>query len=154
MKLLFVCTGNICRSPTAEGVMAYHLRQAGLDDRVTVDSAGTMAYHEGEEPDPRAQMVAEKRGYDLSDLRARLLQPQDFRTFDLLLAMDGGHLRSMKRMREGNGAVRLFLDFANGQRGRDVPDPYYGQKRDFETALDLIEMGVRGLLDDISAKIA
>lgn len=154
MKLLFVCTGNICRSPTAEGVMAHHLRAAGLDDRVAVDSAGTMAYHEGEEPDPRAQMVAEQRGYDLSDLRARLLQPADFRTFDLLLAMDSGHLRTMKRMRAGAGDVRLFLNYARGQQGRDVPDPYYGQKRDFESALDLIEMGVRGLLDEISAKLA
>lgn len=154
MKLLFVCTGNICRSPTAEGVMAFHLRRAGLADRVAVDSAGTMAYHEGEEPDPRAQMVAEQRGYDLSDLRARLLEPEDFREFDLLLAMDRGHLRSMKRMRAGPADVRLFLDYANGQRGRDVPDPYYGQKRDFDVALDLIEMGVRGLLDEIAAKLA
>lgn len=155
MKLLFVCTGNICRSPTAEAVMAYHLKLAGLDGQVTVDSAGTLAYHSGEEPDPRAQMVAERRGYDLSKLRARPLVRDDFWKSDLVLAMDAGHMRAMNRMRgtRGTAELRLMLDYAAGQEGRDLPDPYNGRSADFETVLDLVEMAVNGLVDDVRRRL-
>ncbi|MEM8914315.1 MAG: low molecular weight protein-tyrosine-phosphatase [Pseudomonadota bacterium] len=155
MNVLFVCTGNICRSPTAEGVMIKQVREAGLADDLWIDSAGTMAYHIGEEPDPRAQSTAERRGYDLSRLQARLLEPHDFQNFDLILAMDKGHLRVMRRMMRdvpgtlGKAELKLFLDYAEGQKGQDVPDPYYGGRQDFETALDLIEMGVEGLIKDL-----
>ena len=156
MKLLFVCTGNICRSPTAEAVMRRKVAEAGLGDRVWVDSAGTMAYHTGEPPDRRARVAGERRGYDLSGLSARLLKPRDFQTFDLILGMDAGHLRVMKRLHDGRGAAELALlmDYAAGQEGRDVPDPYYGQMADFETVLDLVELAVPGLMAEIRQRLS
>lgn len=135
--------------------MRHHVQAAGLADVVTVDSAGTMAYHDGDEPDPRAQMAAEKRGYQLFDLRARPLLQEDYQIFDLILAMDSSHLRVMRQMSgvAGSAELKLMLDYATGQNGRDVPDPYYGETGDFETVLDLIEMGVRGLMIDIHDRL-
>jgi protein-tyrosine phosphatase len=140
-SILFVCTGNICRSPTADGV----LRQ--LAPHLTVDSAGTHAYHVGEAPDTRSQYIAKARGYDLSTLRARKVTPADFTNFDLILAMDMGHYDYLARLqpKDSTAALALFLDYA-GLGKHDVPDPYYGKAKDFEACLNLIEAGCRNLL--------
>jgi len=137
-RILFVCTGNICRSPTAEGVMRALLKDAGLGAQVEVDSAGTHGYHVGDAPDPRTQEAALRRGYDLSGLRARKVSPADFARFDHVLAMDDGHLHLLRRMcpHEHRGKLSMFLD-------RDVPDPYYGGADGFEQVLDLAEEGAR-----------
>ncbi len=150
-SVLFVCTGNICRSPIAEGVLRTRLTAAGLDGRVEVDSAGTHGYHVGEPPDDRAVARAARRGYDIAGLRARRLAPEDYGRFDLLLAMDRGHLQIMRHLCPPERADRLalFLDFApedSGLKGREVPDPYYGAGDDFERVLDLVEHGCEGLL--------
>ncbi|MGK9169406.1 low molecular weight phosphotyrosine protein phosphatase [Inquilinus limosus] len=145
MRLLFVCTGNICRSPTAEAVMRAKLAAAGLDH--AVDSAGTHGFHAGEPPHPPAIRAAAERGYDLRPLRARKLERADFRRFDLLLAMDHTHLGRMRRLAiAGPGRIGLFLDHTPGLEGGDVPDPYYGGSADFEHVLDLIEAGCDGLV--------
>lgn len=150
-RVLFVCTGNICRSPTAEGVARYWLRMLGLDGVVTVDSAGITGGHAGEAPDSRSQRVAAQRGYDLSRLRARKLTAQDFERFDLLLAMDEGHRDVMLRKAPAahSGKVRMFLSFAPQLDRIEVPDPYYGGASGFDDALDLCEVGVQGLLDEL-----
>jgi len=137
-RILFVCTGNICRSPTAEGVMRALLEEAGLSTRIEIDSAATHNYQIGSQPDPRTQSAARKRGYDLSTQRARKVTPEDFDRFDLVLAMDAGHVRLLRQVSppEHHGKILLFLD-------RDVPDPYYGDAEDFERVLDLAEEGSR-----------
>lgn len=151
VKVLFVCTGNICRSPTAEGVFRHLVRQAGLDDRIETDSAGTHGYHVGEAPDPRSQQAARARGVDLSDLRARKVTMGDFADFDYILAMDRGHLTQLQRMmtQESRATVKLFLDYAPGAVKREVPDPYYGEGTHFTEVLDLCEAGAMGLLEAI-----
>ncbi|MGQ9370915.1 low molecular weight protein-tyrosine-phosphatase [Azospirillum sp. ST 5-10] len=151
VRVLFVCTGNICRSPTAEGVFRHLVRAAGLDDRIATDSAGTTDYHTGEAPDPRSQEAARARGVDLSDLRARRVTPEDFRAFDYVLAMDRGHLAQLRRLApaDATATVRLYLDYAPGAARREVPDPYYGQGSHFTEVLDLVEEGARGLLEHI-----
>lgn len=148
-KILFVCTGNICRSPTAEGVARHAIRAAGLEGVIEVESAGTHGYHVGEAPDPRTRKAAEKRGYDLSTLRARKLEPADFEAFDLLLAMDIGHLEIMKRNcpDEHRAKVRLFMSYARRFKADEVPDPYYGGERGFDLVLDYCEDAVGGLVD-------
>ena len=145
MKVLFVCTGNICRSPTAEGVLKEMARKENL--QLHVESRGTHDYHVGEPPDERAQHHARSRGYDLSALRARRVSSQDFADFDLILAMDRGHLKILERIcpPEHRAKVRLFVP------GRDVPDPYSGGAQDFERVLDLVEAACRGLLTEIKA---
>ena len=145
MKVLFVCTGNICRSPTAEGVLKEMARKENL--QLHVESRGTHDYHVGEPPDERAQHHARSRGYDLSALRARRVSSQDFADFDLILAMDRGHLKILERIcpPEHRAKVRLFVP------GRDVPDPYYGGAQDFERVLDLVVAACRGLLTEIKA---
>jgi|SRR5690606_21928735 len=142
-SVLFVCTGNICRSPTAEGVLRYMSREMGME--VHVESAGTHGYHAGEPPDERSQRVARVRGYDLSAQRARQVRPEDFERFDLIVAMDQGHLRLLERdcPPEHRAKLRLLVD------GRDVPDPYYGGPEGFERVLDLVEAGCRRLLQDL-----
>ena len=151
VKVLFVCAGNICRSPTAEGVFRHLVRQAGLDDRIETDSAGTHGYHVGEAPDPRSQSAAKARGVDLSDLRARRVTVGDFADFDYILAMDRGHLTQLQRMvtQESKATVKLFLDYAPGAPKREVPDPYYGEGMHFTEVLDLCEAGAEGLLEAI-----
>jgi protein-tyrosine phosphatase len=143
MKVLFVCTGNICRSPTAEGVLRAMARKHGVE--LHVESRGTHDYHVGEPPDERAQEHAKRRGYDLSAQRARHLSQRDFEEFDLVLAMDHGHLRILQRLcpPQHAGKVRLFV------RESEVPDPYYGGPEGFEQVLDLVEAACRDLLADI-----
>ncbi len=151
VKVLFVCTGNICRSPTAEGVFRHLVREAGLDGAIATDSAGTHDYHVGEPPDHRSRKAAQARGVDISDLRARRVTVEDFRRFDYVLAMDRGHLQQLQRMAppDGTAEVRLFMDYAPGAPKREVPDPYYGEGSHFNEVLDLVEAGAKGLLEQI-----
>lgn len=148
---MFVCTGNICRSPTAESVFAHQVKQAGLGDQVEADSAGTIGYHEGAPPDPRSQRAAEDRGYHMTGMQARLLRRGDFADFDLLLAMAREHERHMRSMSppEHAGKVEMFLRYAPELDLRDVPDPYYGGERGFDDVLDMIEAASAGLLDHV-----
>jgi protein-tyrosine phosphatase len=155
-RILFVCTGNICRSPTAEAVFRSRAEAAGLHDiAAAADSAGTHGYHVGQAPDPRAQDHARRRGYDLTGLVARQVEDADFQRFDLVLALDRGHLRLLQRLAGNAGdraAIGLFLDHAEGSAaGQDVPDPYYGGAAAFDQALDLIETGVDGLIARLRA---
>jgi protein-tyrosine phosphatase len=144
VRILCVCLGNICRSPTAEAVL-----RAMASDRVAVDSAGTSGWHIGDPPYGPAIAAAARRGYDLTPLRARAFGGADFGAFDLILAMDRKNLRDIEALRpEGDATpVRLFLDYAPGTVETEVPDPYY--TRDFEGALDLIEAAARGLLSSL-----
>jgi len=153
-KILFVCTGNICRSPTAEAVARHFISTGGLDGLIEVGSAGTHGYHVGEAPDPRTRKAAQLRGYDLSALRARKLDPFDFQRFDLLLAMDRGHLETMRRLcpEVYRPRVGLFMEYARNSEYDEVPDPYYGGPRGFDVVLDMCEDGVKGLLDTVTAR--
>jgi len=153
--VLFVCMGNICRSPTAEGVFRHRAERAGLLDRLVVDSAGTHGYHEGCPPDRRAIIFARRRGYDLTPLRARQLVPNDFQRFDYLLGMDAHNLRAMQSMRPSGhaGYVGRLLEFAPQLGITDVEDPYYGGDRQFEMVLDQIEAAVDGLLVEIRRRL-
>jgi protein-tyrosine phosphatase len=153
VKVLFVCTGNICRSPTGEAVLRKLARDAGV--AVEVDSAGISAYHEGEGADRRSSQAAALRGYDLSGHRSRALRPGDFQEYDLLLAMDRSHYEFMREEAPASerSKVRFFLpEYAPEAGVRDVPDPYYGGANGFETVLDLLETGCRRLLEELSAK--
>ena len=149
MKVLFVCTGNICRSPTAEGVLRHLASRQRLE--VHVESCGTHDYHVGEPPDERSQAHASRRGYDLGAQRARQLADRDFAAFDLILAMDRGHLRALRSQAPDDAAhrVRLFLDFAPELGIKDVPDPYYGGPDGFEDVLDMIETASAALLAEL-----
>ena len=146
--VLFVCMGNICRSPTAESVFRHRVREAGLQDRVKIDSAGTHGYHVGSPPDERSQHHASLRGYDLSDLRARRVRPADFERFDLLLAMDHDNLALLQDDCPPGQLhkVRRLMEFAPPELGGVVADPYYGGRDAFETVLDHVEAACEGLL--------
>jgi protein-tyrosine phosphatase len=158
MRILFVCMGNICRSPTAEGVMRSLLREAGLDGAVAIDSAGTGGWHAGEPPDERATAAARRRGIEL-DGAARQVRPADFRDFDLLIAMDRRNQRELQALApddEARAKVRLLREFDPASAGAadvDVPDPYYGGDRGFEDVLDMVEAACRGLLDELRARV-
>ncbi len=155
ISVLFVCMGNICRSPTAEGVFKLMVQQAGLADRVFVDSAGTHDYHVGSPPDRRSQAAAHRRGYDLSALRARKFDREDCRTFDYVLVMDRGNYNRALQICGGSPEnVRLLMEFASGRPEREVPDPYAGGVDGFEHVLDLIEEACRGLLVDVKGRLA
>ena len=155
VAVLVVCTGNICRSPTGEGVLRHLAIKRGLADRVRIASAGTEDYHVGESPDPRAVRHASKRGYDLSAQRAAQVSARDFDEFDYILAMDRGHLRILKSMApEGAKAkLGLFLEASGKWKGEDVPDPYYGGVADFERVLDMVEEAGERWLDRIEAEL-
>ncbi|MCX7141260.1 MAG: low molecular weight phosphotyrosine protein phosphatase [Proteobacteria bacterium] len=150
-SVLFCCTGNICRSPTAEGVFLHKVAAAGLSDRILVDSAGTHDYHVGEPPDPRTQAAARARGYDLSALRARRAERADFTRFDLVLAMDRDNLDFLSRLAPASERhkLELMMSYARRYSGPEVPDPYSGGSRDFEQVLELLEDATQGLLDAI-----
>ena len=148
MRILLVCLGNICRSPTAEAVLRARVAARGLSDTVQLDSCGTGDWHIGKSPDVRATRAAARRGYDLSALRARQLAEQDFSSFDLILAMDDANLMGIRRMAGSSGAqTAKFLDYLPEHAGQDVPDPYYGGQDGFDQVLDLVEEGSDALLD-------
>jgi protein-tyrosine phosphatase len=151
--VLFCCTGNICRSPTAEGVFLQKVAHANLSDRIRVDSAGTHGYHVGEAPDPRAVVAARVRGYELSALRARQVEREDFERFDLVLAMDYANRQFLGRLAPAaeSHKLRLMMEYARRHAVPEVPDPYGGQARGFERVLDLLEDATEGLLDAIRA---
>jgi len=150
-RVLFVCTGNICRSPTAEGVFQNLVQSRGLTDRIATDSAGTGSWHAGGPPDPRSQETAKNRGVDISHQRARSVRPNDFEFFSLILAMDSGHYRSLSASCPAPCAdrLRLFMDYAPETGITDVPDPYYGAGDGFARVFDMIEAAATGLLADI-----
>lgn len=149
--VLFVCTGNICRSPLAEAVFARMLAEKGLEDRFRVDSAGTSDYHLGDRTDPRAAASAARRGYDVSNLRARGLRREDFEDFNIIVAMTAKHLEEMERFFGGRDGLRLFPAADDGS-SLDVPDPYYGGESGFETVMDLVERGCANLLAELGKK--
>jgi len=151
VKILFVCLGNICRSPTAQGVFRRKAEQAGLSDAIATDSAGTAHWHVGKSPDSRSSQVAASRGVDISDLRARQVSPEDFHAFDYVLAMDHSNLSDLQAMAPADckASVGLFLSYRSGGETDEVPDPYYGGASGFETVLDLIEDASDGLLADV-----
>jgi len=154
VRILFVCSGNICRSPIAQGVFENVLRREGLEDKIFVDSAGTHAfYHDGEPPDPRAQRSAEARGLHIGGQRARMIKAEDCQTFDYVLVADEGNLQTVRGLCRNNpDKVQLFLDYAPHLPEREIPDPYYGNSNGFEHAMDLIEEASEGLFADIRAR--
>lgn len=149
--ILFCCTGNICRSPTAEGVFAKKIADAGLAGRIFVDSAGTHGYHTGEPPDPRSQRAARARGYDLSVLRARRFERGDFGRFDLVLAMDEDNRAFLARLcpPASGHKLKLMMEYARGYTVREVPDPYDGGPDGFELVLEMLEDASEGLLQTL-----
>ena len=151
VKVLFVCLGNICRSPTAEGVFTALINREGLTDLVSVDSAGTSDCHVGDQPDRRAQAAAKARGYDLSMQRARQIKEIDFWDFDYVIAMDSQNHSDLSIMAPTNAQdrIRMFLSFAPKEGVTDVPDPYYGGANGFDHVLDLVEAASLGLLQEI-----
>jgi protein-tyrosine phosphatase len=153
--VLFVCTGNICRSPTAEAVFRKLVADAGLADRIAADSAGTHGYHVGEPPDRRTQLVARTRGYDLSGLRARRVAREDFQHFDLVVAMDREHQEILARLAPPSAGhkLRLMMEFARRSAHDEVPDPYFGGPEGFELVLDLLEDAAEGLLETLRVEL-
>jgi protein-tyrosine phosphatase len=152
VSVLFVCMGNICRSPLAEGVLRQHLAQSSENYVFEIDSAGTHSYHEGASPDPRAQTAASRRGIDISDLRARRIVEQDFHRFDYIIAMDRDNQDNLHAVADESRhqKIRLLLDFSRDNKGADVPDPYYGGKAGFEHVLDLVEEAVDSLIAELT----
>ncbi len=150
-SVLFVCMGNICRSPTAEGVFRRLHRELAPDLELHIDSAGTHAYHIGEPPDARSQAAAKARGVDISGHRGRQVQVADFHDFDYVLAMDAANLRRLQALQplQARAELKLLLEYAPKGKQREVPDPYYGGAGGFEEVLDLVEQGGRGLLAEI-----
>lgn len=158
IRVLFVCMGNICRSPTAEGIFRAMVEGAGLQEKVAIDSAGTHGYHVGDPPDPRAREAAEARGFAIGHLRARKVRPRDFNDFDYVLAMDRQNHALLAELcpPERRGRLHLFLSFAEAAEAKaagDVPDPYYGGRDRFDYALGLIEAGAAGLLVEVKAAL-
>lgn len=154
MKVLFVCLGNICRSPTAEAVFRYQVAAAGLEERIHIDSAGTADWHRGKSPDNRSCQFARHRGYDLESLRARQVCAEDFERFDLILAMDHDNLAHLQALRPASARAELDLFLKRYGLGCDaVPDPYYGGDDGFEHVLDLVEQAGSALLKEIKRRL-
>jgi len=151
VSVLFVCIGNICRSPTAEAVFRACVEKAGLSEQILIDSAGTHDYHIGDPPDTRTQSAAQQRGYDMSALRGRQVEVADFTRFDFVLAMDRTNLAILQRLcpNDAAGHLGLFLEYASRHAEREVPDPYYGGADGFERVLDMVEDAAEGLLQHI-----
>lgn len=156
MKVLFVCMGNICRSPTAEGVFRHLLKRHGLENKVEVDSAGTHGYHVGESPDLRTQRAALERGYDLSQIRARRVAPQDLEYFDLILAMDKSNLDNLRRMAppDKQDRIKLLMDYSENFDDEEVPDPFYGLGYDFDLVIDMVEDAAKGLAKALKKRLS
>ena len=149
IKVLFVCMGNICRSPTADAVFRHLVKEAGVDHMIDVDSAGTHAYHIGDPPDHRAQNTAQQRGYKMHDLRARAVQPNDFEEFDYILAMDKENLSLLQQRspQQHLSKIQLFMQYSTqADPDVEVPDPYFGGHQGFELVLDMVEEASQGLL--------
>ena len=154
MRVLFVCLGNICRSPTAEGVLRHKLREAGLADHIEVASAGTGDWHVGKAPDKRSQAAAKLRGYDLSAQRAQQVTRADFAAYDLILAMDNSNLRHLKALQPAKGKAELDLFLRRYESEIDeVPDPYYDGDQGFEQVLDLIERASDRLVIELKGRL-
>ena len=154
VKVIFICMGNICRSPTAEAVFSHYVESAGLSGHILIDSAGTHDYHIGDPPDLRAQRAAQQRGYDMKGLRGRQVEEGDFRRFDYVLAMDKANLAILQRLAppDSTTQAQLFLEYARHHAEREVPDPYYGGANGFERVLDMVEDAAQGLLEEIRQK--
>ena len=155
ISVLFVCMGNICRSPTAEGVFRKMVAESTLAGKINIDSAGTHGYHVGAPPDARAIEHAARRGYDLSSLRCRRVNATDFERFDYILAADAMNVKQLKAMCPTRLAhkIEYLLDYGGEEEEFEVPDPYQGEAKDFELALDLIEEGCRGLLEYLTDQL-
>jgi len=151
VKVLFVCMGNICRSPTAHGVFRSLVEKEGLSHRIHIDSAGTHAYHEGEPPDKRALSTAERRGVQMADLTARRVEPEDFHEFDYIVAMDQDNYMALSNVCPDALYNKLYMlmDFSPQARTREVPDPYYGGPAGFERVFDLVESGAQAFLQEL-----
>lgn len=154
IDVLFVCMGNICRSPTAEAVFRHYVENAGMSEQILIDSAGTHDYHIGDKPDSRALRAAQQRGYDMIKLRGRQVEEDDFRQFDYVLAMDRANLAILQSITPPDSIIRasLFLEYARHHSEREVPDPYYGGEDGFERVLDMVEDAAQGLLEEIRQK--
>jgi len=155
LKILFVCMGNICRSPTAEGVFKTKLKNSKLDEQIHVDSAGTHNYHPNSPPDSHSQLHALKRGYDLSNLRARAVNEGDFENFDLLITMDWDNRALLEQRCPPllHHKIRGFAEFLKTSDATVIPDPYYGDEKNFEYVLDLVEEACEGLMEFVIKKV-
>jgi len=154
VSVLFVCLGNICRSPTAHGVFRKLVREAGLEELIEIDSAGTAAFHVGKAPDTRSTLVAKERGVEMADLRARQVDLGDFYQYDYVLAMDEANFFNLKEMAlpEHYDQIKLFLEFTEAYSETEVPDPYYGGAQGFDHVFNLVESASEGLLQHIQKK--
>jgi protein-tyrosine phosphatase len=153
MRILFVCLGNICRSPAAEGIFGHLLGQEGLDHKITCDSAGIVGYHEGEGANPKMRKVALQRGYDLISISRPVRPELDFETFDLVIGMDDQNIRDLNRLAPTvklREKIRKMTDYCTNKRYTSVPDPYYGETRDYELVIDILEDACQGLLREIT----
>ncbi|NPA72282.1 MAG: low molecular weight phosphotyrosine protein phosphatase [Gammaproteobacteria bacterium] len=153
VSVLFVCLGNICRSPTAHGVFRNLVIEAGLEDQIEIDSAGTAAYHIGKGPDTRSTAVAKERGIEMADLRARKVDFGDFYVYDYILAMDDENFANLEDLAlpEHKSKIQMFLEFTQDFSESEVPDPYYGGAKGFDHVFDLVDSASRGLLEHIKA---